>query len=289
MSFGGDFCYALYVAGLYAVAADATLVASAGNSFAEGNPEQYPASNPHVVTVGATDPQDRSADFSEENPGIDLAAPGVSVLTAVPPAFDDDGTRDGYESVDGTSFSAPIAAGAAAWVRARRPSLDQGQVHALLDGTAEDLGRAGWDQSFGYGMVDVRSALRGPTPARDPGEPNDDVEWVDGTRFTRADPYVWKGSRSRSFRATVDQWEDPVDVYRIRVPARRRVGIRLGVRYGDPDLVVYSRAAKSLFRAHGRLSRAHRLGLSEKPGRATDRLVVTNRSRKAAIRYVAVL
>ena len=106
--------------GLKGAPAGVTLVAAAGNEFDEGNPLEFPASLPHVITVAALTPEDKSAFFSNENAAIDLGAPGVGILTAVPVAYDtEDGTADGYQGVSGTSFAAPMVAAAAAWVRAQ--------------------------------------------------------------------------------------------------------------------------------------------------------------------------
>ena len=59
-----------------ATAAGVLLVAAAGNEFAEGNPLEYPASLPHVVTVAAVDFEGRTNYFSRCGRGVDLAAPG---------------------------------------------------------------------------------------------------------------------------------------------------------------------------------------------------------------------
>ena len=65
----------------------------------------------HVVSVGALNPDDTSAEFSTANRNVDLAAPGVQVPAATPLGLDtSDGLQDGYELVDGTSFAAPTKA-----------------------------------------------------------------------------------------------------------------------------------------------------------------------------------
>ena len=64
------------------------------------------------------DPDNNAAAFSNTNGALDLVAPGVGIIAPTPPASTRDGTADGYEVVDGTSFAAPIVAAAAIWVRA---------------------------------------------------------------------------------------------------------------------------------------------------------------------------
>ena len=94
------------------------VVAASGNSRDQGNPINFPANMAHVLTVAATDRSDRATSFSSSSSGVDLAAPGVEIEAAVPLAFN----ATGYESLDGTSFSAPIVSGATAWVWTVRPT-----------------------------------------------------------------------------------------------------------------------------------------------------------------------
>jgi subtilisin family serine protease len=69
-----------------------------------------------------------------------------------------------YEASDGTSLSAPLVAGVAALIRALRRDLSAGEVIALLQATARDLGEAGCDQIFGCGLVDAYAAARAAAP-----------------------------------------------------------------------------------------------------------------------------
>src|SRR3954470_9791623 len=161
MSYGATtFCFAEYLQLQVATAKGITLVAASGNELAEGNPMLFPASLPHVITVAAVGNDLKAAYFSSASAAVDLSAPGVGILTATPPRFDDDGTRDGYEAVTGTSFSAPMVAAAAAWLRAVKPRLKADQVAQTLRGSARDLGRRGWDSATGYGLLRVGRAPR---------------------------------------------------------------------------------------------------------------------------------
>ncbi len=154
----------------YAVSQGVVPVAAAGNDrdtvMADGttNPVLYPAALPHIVSVAATGPTGATSAFSTSNGAVDLAAPGEGVLTAVPTAWDDDGVADGYERLDGTSFAAPIVAGAAAWLRAARPNLSAGQIADLLRLSATDIGARGWDEDSGYGLVNIKAALTRARP-----------------------------------------------------------------------------------------------------------------------------
>lgn len=257
------------------------LVAAAGNEFSEGNPLQYPASLPHVVTVAATDLDRRSSYFSNANAAIDLSAPGEGVAAAVPQAHDPDRDGNGYALVDGTSFAAPIVAGAAAWVAAERPGLSVDQLAQVVRLSAADLGRPGWDPHTGYGMLSVGAALRMRAPRNDPLEPNENIFWVNGRVFSNRDPVVYDGSpRRRRLRARLDQYEDPADVYRIRFPRRSRTRITVAPTYGDADLAVFGGGARN--------TSERALARSQRSGTARDSLVIDNRRAHARRGFVEV-
>ena len=225
MSLGGPQPeFAMFVEIAYAVSQDVAVVASAGNDFdtvlpdGTQNPVMFPAAFPHVVSVASMGPSGASSSFSTANGAVDLTAPGESVLTAVPPALDDDGTPDGFERLDGTSFAAPIVTGELAWLRTARRDLSAAQASDLLRITAKDLGPAGFDNDSGYGQVDILGALAGAKPPEDTLEVNDDMEWVDGRRFSRPDPFFYRGGAGRrGLTAVVDYWKDPADVYRFKI------------------------------------------------------------------------
>lgn len=71
-----------------------------------------------------------------------------------------------YDAADGASMSAPHVAAAAALIRALRPDLSADEVVALLASTATDLGDAGRDPVFGYGLVDAYAAAAAAVPEK---------------------------------------------------------------------------------------------------------------------------
>lgn len=81
-----------------------------------------------------------------------LNAPGENIRVATP--------NGGYTTMSGTSFAAPIIAGAAALVRARHPHLTPAQTVAILLSSAKDLGARGTDTLYGRGLLQVDRALR---------------------------------------------------------------------------------------------------------------------------------
>jgi subtilisin family serine protease len=119
---------------------------------AAGNQATFDATadNPSILTVSATDANDVLTTWSNTGNNVDLAAPG-SVFTTYK-----GGT---YGSTSGTSVSSPIVAGAAALVLSANPSLTGSQVRQILEQSADDLGPAGWDSSYGWGRVNVARAV----------------------------------------------------------------------------------------------------------------------------------
>jgi len=143
-----DACDQAYEAGLL-------LVAAAGNE-GDGNPDttelSYPAAYDSVIAVAATDSNDQAPSWSNSGPFVELAAPGVGVLST-------DKDND-YSTKWGTSMAAPHVSGTAALVWASNPSLTNVQVRSILQQTAEDLGPAGRDTVYGYGLVRADEAVQ---------------------------------------------------------------------------------------------------------------------------------
>ena len=128
-----------------------TVVAAAGNSALDGNAPMYPGASPGVIGVAAVDSNMQHATFSNTGSYIDLAAPGVGIISTVP--------GGSYASWSGTSMATPYVAAAAAIVKAARPACTPDGVEARLESGATDLGAAGRDDSFGLGLVNPLRAL----------------------------------------------------------------------------------------------------------------------------------
>lgn len=276
-------CFTLFIPIQVAYGGGSVVVASAGNEFEDGNPIMYPAGWPHVLSVAALDTNLRSADFSSVNAAVDITAPGVSIPVAVPLALDvEDGRQDGYSLADGTSFSAPMVAGAAAWIRTARRDLSHGQVADVLRSSAIDLGPQGWDADNGWGLLNVAGALAARTLVDDGQEPNDLIAEVSGRLFEDPDEFIWRGVGRASFAASVDLVEDPVDIYRVQIPRRGTAKIAITPSSGDADLEVYDGSATYVGQ------RSKLLASSRRSGRNTDRVSIRNSARKAKTAYVVV-
>ena len=285
MSYGSrGLCMPEYIAIQFAVARGIVPVAAAGNEFDQGNPAEFPASLPHVLTIAAVDAAGKSAYFSNANTAVDLAAPGVNVTLAVPPALDKtDGAADGYEIQSGTSFSAPMVAAAVAWLKAARPTLSGDQLNQAIRLSATDLGNPGWDADTGFGLLSVANALQFTPPPRDPGEPNDDIVWVDGRAFGKPDRLFYKGRGKKRLVGLLDTAEDPGDVYRIRLRPHSRVKVR-ATPAGNDDVALYAFAKKA---KRVRRGKALKKASHRRRGR-TERFVLRNRSGRKKVYYLAV-
>jgi thermitase len=127
----------------------ALIVAAAGN---DGNATlNYPAAYPEVVSVAATDNRDARASFSNANSDVEIAAPGVNVLSAK--------RGGGYVAFSGTSMATPHVSGVAALIWGRNPTWTVSQVRSKLDAAVDDLGPVGRDTSYGFGRVNLLKAL----------------------------------------------------------------------------------------------------------------------------------
>ena len=137
--------------GLAALAArNVVLVAAAGNAGPK-SPPLYPAADPNVIAVSATDAQDKLFGASNRGNYIAVAAPGVDIFLPAP--------ADKYQISSGTSFSSAYVSGLAALVLQRNPALKPGEVRAVLMKTARDLGPPGPDDQFGAGEADAFAAV----------------------------------------------------------------------------------------------------------------------------------
>lgn len=138
--------------------AGVTLVAAAGN---EGGPVVFPAAYPEVIAVAATDRSDARPWWSNLGPEVDLAAPGVSILSSY--------KGSSYATLSGPSMATPHVADAASLVISLPipPAYDANadgqwnpaEVQQLLQDTATDAGGPDRDSHYGWGIVNAYAAL----------------------------------------------------------------------------------------------------------------------------------
>ena len=157
MSFAGDRDPAIERRLAVASGRGIVLVAAAGNAGPNSRP-LYPAANPAVIAVTATDENDRLFRSAVRGGHIAVAAPGVDLWL---PAVGGD-----YRMTSGTSFSAAEVSGVIALMLQRNPNLTPAAVRRVLMTTARDLGPRGMDSQFGAGLIDAYQAVLSvlPTP-----------------------------------------------------------------------------------------------------------------------------
>ena len=253
------------------------VVAAVGNDRQSGNRSFVPATLPHVLTVGATDQSDHVAFFSNHSSALDLAAPGVAIPVAVPTFYD----PSGYATFDGTSFSSPLVAGAAAWVWTRRPELEPTQLEDVMRNSARDVGPTGWDADTGFGILTIPAALSAKTPAKDPQEPNDDINLVRPHAVTASGTRLPTPAR---LLAGLNVTEDPEDVYRIWVPAHNRISASTHSP-ANVDLALWGPKTRSVYE-RGRTLKRDLVAFSERQGSRADAVTGRNTTRTGAFYYV---
>ena len=175
LGFGDNPSVALEDAVNYAYNSGCLLVCSAGNSGT--NTPNYPGSYPVCISVSAVRYDLTLGSYSNYGPSIDLCAPGGDLNV--------DQNLDGYpdgilqQTHDGTNFknfgfymgrgtswaAANVSAVAALTLSASGGTLTAADVRSILETTARDLGTAGWDEYYGWGMVDAYAAVNAAVAA----------------------------------------------------------------------------------------------------------------------------
>jgi thermitase len=145
----------------YATAHGALVLVAAGNE--NTNQNSYPAQYDDVIAVAATNTSDTKASFSNYGSWVDVAAPGVMIYSTMPtynvtmnnePRF-----TQTYSYANGTSMACPMAAGVAALIWSKYPTMTAEFVREQLESTCDDIGAQGFDEYFGYGVVNAQRGV----------------------------------------------------------------------------------------------------------------------------------
>ena len=282
----------------FAVRRGVLVVAAVGNgNDAPTKPwpyASYPAAFPHVLGVSAYGKTGRVPMFSNrDGQYVDLTAPGMDIVSLFPRSLTKSdpscleqgyslcGTKE-YRHADGTSFSSPQVAAAAALLLGEIPVLRPDQVSEILRTTATDATPAngcddcgpGPDALTGFGRLDIGRAmdtLTAGAPAADRLEPNDDV----GPRAALVD-------RKLNTRPTLDWWDDPTDIYRVYLRRGQRMSVVVRSTNVDPSLLLWKPGLHRLadVRSDLRARRSiHAFGVPER---------ISYRSHKSGWYYVQV-
>jgi subtilisin family serine protease len=203
----------------------------------------YPAALPHVLGVAALRQNGSVPDYSNRDKQyVDIAAPGGPIFSTIPQnlvdasiggcsgvAYSNCGPSE-FQNGIGTSFAAPQVTAGASLLLGIDPRLKPSQLEWLLERSATDASPetgcavcpSGRDSLTGFGALDISAAINLlgdehnlPTP--DIMEPNDDAG-------AAAHPF----GPPRKITATLDYWDDPVDVYSIDLNQGEELFARLG-------------------------------------------------------------
>lgn len=137
----------------YAVHRGCTVVVAAGND--SSNTENVsPAHVEECITVAAINDQLEKADFSNWGESVDFAAPGVDILSCVPKFFLGIPYGDAKGIMSGTSMAAPHISALAAMIKLENPSVTSEGIQNIMIEHSIDLGEAGRDFDYGWGMPD---------------------------------------------------------------------------------------------------------------------------------------
>jgi subtilisin family serine protease len=150
MSFAGPADPTLHRLLAAAYEKDMVLIAAAGNAGPNSAP-LYPAADPNVIAVTATDSNDDVYKMANRGPYIAVAAPGVEILALAP--------DESYLITTGTSVAAAQVSGIAALLLERKASLKPKDIRTILATTAKPLGSAGQRSEFGAGLVNAYRAV----------------------------------------------------------------------------------------------------------------------------------
>lgn len=135
-----------YEHGVIMVAANGNL--DSGKTSTGNDTYYYPAAYDEVIGVGAVDASKRIASFSVQNQSVWVSAPGDGVL-----GLSRTGAR--YKTGSGTSYASPLVAAAAALALEADPMMTSTRFMELLQMTSEDVNADGYDNAYGYGVLNL--------------------------------------------------------------------------------------------------------------------------------------
>lgn len=134
----------------YAAGKGVIIVAAVGN---DGTEELcYPAAYDNVIGVGSVDKNEGASSVSQHNKSVFITAPGVNVKST--------DYKGGYTTGSGTSYAAPFVTAAAAVMMNIDDEIDLEQMKAVLSTSAADKGAEGYDEYYGYGILNLEGCAQ---------------------------------------------------------------------------------------------------------------------------------
>lgn len=137
---------------------------ASGNSHPRIQDVSYPANLDGIITVGAIDKNGNIQDYSQRGRSMDLVAPSGGspgdIVTTDLMGSRGKSAGNYINDFNGTSAACPQVAGVAALILSVKPDLSWSEVANVLQKTARDLGPKGFDNTFGYGLVNAGAAVQ---------------------------------------------------------------------------------------------------------------------------------
>ena len=121
----------------------------------------FPGDLDACISVVPTSQSNVYLPYADYNQYKDIAAPGGSIYSTVPYTV----SSTGYGIKGGSSMAAPFVSGVVALLVSADPTLTTDEIKNILYSTATDLGDTGWDEHYGYGLINVEGALEALNPA----------------------------------------------------------------------------------------------------------------------------
>jgi len=160
LSLGGPDSKTVRKAVEYALYKNVVIVAAMGNDSEKVM--KFPAGIPGVISVGSVDFDKSRSSFSNWGEWISVVAPGSMIMSTLPTKefnMEFEGKSRNYDYLDGTSMASPIVAGVVALMLSRNPQMTPAEVKNKLESTATDLGKTGFDEEYGNGLINAARAV----------------------------------------------------------------------------------------------------------------------------------
>ena len=150
MSFGGLGVSPLEVEAMTIADSHGIICCAAAGNNGDLAEYYYPGGIDSCITVGAVDTGLSRAAFSNRGDLVDVMAPGVGIVSYVL------GNAEKTEAKNGTSMATPHVTACCALLKSYETDLTPARAEALLRRNAVDLGKAGFDEEFGWGLVSLK-------------------------------------------------------------------------------------------------------------------------------------
>ena len=134
----------------YAVSKGVIVVCSTGNDGTDAL--YYPGALQDTIGVGSISKTMQVSSFSQHNRSIFVTAPGDAITSL--------GTGNSVREANGTSYAAPFVSGLAALLKEAHPEMNTDDFRAILQASCIDLGDTGYDEYYGYGLIQAHEAIR---------------------------------------------------------------------------------------------------------------------------------